>query len=98
MLILLGLYKLRGALVRKMQQLSISYHTEMQSGRLQSKVMRDVEAIETLSQQLFTNLLTIALNVFVALFVTGMRSRIVLLFFLICGPVAAGTARDSFMK
>ncbi|MCF0128961.1 MAG: ABC transporter ATP-binding protein, partial [Pseudobutyrivibrio sp.] len=82
---------LRGALVRKMQQLSITYHTEMQSGRLQSKVMRDVEAIETLSQQLFTNVITIALNIFVALFVTGMRSKTVLLFFVICGPVAAAT-------
>lgn len=82
---------LRGALVRKMQQLSIAYHTQMQSGRLQSKIMRDVEAIETLSQQLFTNVLTIALNIFVAFFVTGMRSRIVLLFFVICGPVAALT-------
>ncbi len=82
---------LRGALVRKMQHLSISYHVAMESGRLQSKIMRDVEAIETLSTQLFTNLLTIILNVFVALFITGMRSKIVLLFFLICGPVAAGT-------
>ena len=82
---------LRSALVRKMQQLSMSFHTHMQSGRLQSKIMRDVEAIETLSQQLFTNVLTIVLNVFVAFFVTGMRSRIVLLFFVICGPVAAMT-------
>lgn len=82
---------LRGALVRKMQQLSISYHTEMQSGRLQSKIMRDVEAIETLSQQLFTNILTISLNIIVAICVTGFRSRVVLLFFLICGPTAAGT-------
>ncbi len=82
---------LRGALVRKLQQLSISYHTEMQSGRLQSKVMRDVEAIETLSQQLFTNVLTIILNLIVAFVVTGLRSTIVLMFFLICGPVAAAT-------
>lgn len=35
--------ELRGALVVKLQQLSITYHKEMQSGRLQSKVMRDVE-------------------------------------------------------
>lgn len=82
---------LRGALVRKMQHLSISYHVAMESGRLQSKIMRDVEAIETLSTQLFTNMLTIFLNIFVALFITGMRSKVVLLFFLICGPVAAGT-------
>ena len=82
---------LRGALVRKLQQLSITYPKEMQSGRLQSKIMRDVEAIETLSQQLFTNILTILLNLIVAFAVTGMRSRTVLVFFVICGPVAALT-------
>lgn len=82
---------LRGALVRKLQQLSITYHTQMQSGRLQSKIMRDVEAIETLSQQLFTNVLTILLNLVVAFVVTGLRSKTVLLFFVICGPVAALT-------
>lgn len=82
---------LRGALVRKLQQLSISYHTEMQSGRLQSKVMRDVEAIETLSEQLFVNIMTIALNLIVAITVTGMTSAIVLLFFVLSAPVAAAT-------
>lgn len=82
---------LRAALVRKMQQLSISFHNTIESGRLQSKIMRDVEAIETLSSQLFTNMLTIALNIIVALVITGARSKIVLLFFLICGPVAAVT-------
>ena len=35
--------ELREALVCKLQQLSITYHKEMQSGRLQSKIMRDVE-------------------------------------------------------
>ncbi len=52
----------------------------MQSGRLQSKVMRDVEAIETLSQQLFVNMMTIALNVIVAVTVTGTKSALVLVF------------------
>lgn len=82
---------LRGALVRKLQQLSITYHKEMQSGRLQSKIMRDVEAIETLSQQLFTNVITIIMNLVVAFIVTGFRSRTVLIFFVVCGPVAAIT-------
>ena len=82
---------LRGALVRKLQQLSITYHKEMQSGRLQSKIMRDVEAIETLSQQLFTNVITILMNLIVAFVVTGFRSRTVLIFFIVCGPVAAIT-------
>lgn len=82
---------LRGALVRKLQQLSISYHTQIQSGRLQSKVMRDVEAIETLSQQLFVNMMTIALNVIVAVTVTGTKSALVLVFFILCAPAAALT-------
>ena len=46
---------LRGALVRKLQQLSITYHNEMQSGRLQSKIMRDVEQVETVAYGLRTS-------------------------------------------
>ena len=82
---------LRSAMVRKLQQLSMSFHKEMQSGRLQSKIMRDVEAIETLSQQLFINTLTIGLNITVALSVTLFKSRIVFLFFLVSAPIAAFT-------
>lgn len=82
---------LRSTLVRKIQQLSISYHKEMQSGRIQSKIMRDVEAVETLSSQMFVSLLNIAINIVVALSVTIFRSRIVFFFFLLTVPVAALT-------
>ena len=74
-----------------MQQLSISYHVETQSGRLQSKIMRDVEAVEGLSTQLFLSILNIALNIGVALVVTISKSRIVFIFFLLTTPVAAIT-------
>ena len=80
---------LRKALVRKLQQ--ISYHKETQSGRLQSKIMRDVEAVETLSTQMFLSILNIALNIGVALFVTVSKSLIVFLFFLLTTPLAAAT-------
>lgn len=82
---------LRGALVRKLQQLSISYHKEMQSGRLQSKIMRDVEAIETLSSQVFLSLMNIVLNLGVSFVVTVSRSWIVFGFFLVTVPIAAVT-------
>jgi ATP-binding cassette subfamily B protein len=82
---------LRKALVRKLQQLSISYHVETQSGRLQSKIMRDVEAVETLSTQMFLSILNIVLNIGVALVVTGSKSRTVLVFFVFAAPVAAVT-------
>lgn len=80
--------KLRSALVRKMQQLSITYHKEMQSGRLQSKIMRDVEAIETLSTQFFINLLQIIMDLTVAIFITGFKNIAVLIFFALTIPFA----------
>ena len=82
---------LRGALVRKLQLLSISYHKETQSGRLQSKIMRDVEAIETLSTQVFVSLMNISLNLGVSFVVTITKSKIVFLFFLLTVPIAALT-------
>lgn len=82
---------LRGALVKKLQHLSISYHKNIQSGRLQSKIMRDVEAVETLSTQLFVSVLNIFLNIAVALSVTIFKSMIVFMFFLLTVPVASLT-------
>ncbi|MFQ9515784.1 MAG: ABC transporter ATP-binding protein [Eubacterium sp.] len=82
---------LRSSLVRKLQQLSISFHTETESGRLQSKIIRDVEAIQALSSQIFTHMLTIGLNIIVALSVTITKSLIVFTFFLITVPIAGAT-------
>ena len=79
---------LRGALVRKLQQLSISYHREMESGRLQSKIMRDVEQVEILSSQVFITMLAIVLNVVVALGVVVFKDVMVFLFFGATIPIA----------
>ena len=79
---------LRSALVRKLQQLSIAYHKEMESGRLQSKIMRDVEQVETLSSQIFITMLSILLNVVVALGIVLTKDRIVFAFFGATVPLA----------
>ncbi|NTV77909.1 MAG: ABC transporter ATP-binding protein, partial [Clostridiales bacterium] len=83
--------KLRESLIRKLQQLSISYHKSIQSGRLQSKIMRDVEAVETMSTQSFTNLLSIGINVLVAFLVIISKNRLVFLFFLVTIHIAVIT-------
>ena len=80
--------KLRSSMVRKLQQLSITFHNEMQSGRLQSKIMRDVEQIENLSSQIFISVLSIIMNIIVAFTVVVSSSWIVFLFFLATVPVA----------
>ena len=79
---------LRGALVRKLQQLSIAYHGHMQSGRLQSKIMRDVEQIETLSEQIFISMLGIVVSITAALIVVAVKNPAVFLFFLVTVPIA----------
>lgn len=92
---------LRKVLVCKLQQLSINYHRTTQSGRLQSKIMRDVEAVETLSTQLFLNMVNICLNIIVALVVTLQKSKVVFWFLLITTPVAAAilfSFRNSMKK
>jgi ABC-type multidrug transport system, ATPase and permease components len=80
--------ELRSILVKKLQQLSIAYHNEMQSGRLQSKIMRDVEQIENLSSQVFITILGIVLNIIVALGVVIFKSLTVFMFFIATIPVA----------
>ena len=84
---------LRGAMVRKLQQLSITFHKEMESGRIQSTVMRDVEAIEAFSSQVMISLLSIILNIIVALSVVFATNRTVFVFFILCAPVGGFTVQ-----
>ena len=79
---------LRSALVHKIQHISMPYQSDLETGRLSSKIMRDVEAIETVSNQLFTNLLNICINIAVALVVTITKSRIVFIFFVLMVPIS----------
>lgn len=81
---------LRGALVRKMQQLSIMFYKEIQSGKLLSKVTRDVENIETFLDQAVRSVFFIITDVVIALAVTFSRSIIVFLFFWLSVPMAIG--------
>ena len=80
---------LRSALVHKIQVMSIPHQKDMLSGRLQSKVIRDVEAVETLSDQIFVSLINIFINMSVVLAVTITKSIVVFLFFLFMVPLAA---------
>ena len=80
--------ELRCTLIEKIQRLSISYHNQVQSGRLQSKIMRDVEQIQILSAEMFISLLSIFMNIVVAFAVVASSSIYVLVFFVITIPFA----------
>ena len=79
---------LRSAMARKLQQLSIAFHKEMKSGKIQSKIMRDVENIEGLASSLAVNVVAIVFSLVTAITVTLSRSPVVFLFFLITVPCA----------
>ncbi len=79
---------LRAAMVRKLQQLSISFHQEMQSGRIQSKLMRDVETVQALSSQLFSTIPGVIINLVTAMVVVVTKSLPVFVFFILCVPAS----------
>lgn len=82
-----GEAELRSALVRRLQQLSISYHQTNSSGRLQAKVLRDVEALDQMSRQLMDAIVGSSYLTLCALAVTAYRAPHFLPVFLITVPI-----------
>ncbi|MFC4304086.1 ABC transporter ATP-binding protein [Cohnella boryungensis] len=79
---------LRSTLVRKLQRLSMSAHGELAAGKLQAKVLRDVEAIEFLSKQFMLSVIPAILSVIVAIGITSSRNLSVMAFFALTIPTA----------
>jgi ATP-binding cassette, subfamily B, bacterial len=79
---------LRAAIVRRLQQLSISFYKNSSTGVLQAKVLRDVEAVDQMSRQLFDGGLTAISMIVAAIAVTAYRAPQFLPFFVITILVA----------
>jgi ATP-binding cassette subfamily B protein len=80
---------LRFALCRRLQELSIGYHSRVSSGVLQTKVVRDVETIEQMMQQSADNGLAAIAGLAGGLTIIGIRTPAFLPVFLIIVPAAA---------
>lgn len=79
---------LRAALCTRLQHLSMHYHTSNKMGVLQTKVLRDVENVETLTRMLMDNLPNITMTMAVAITVTAVRAPLFIVFYLILIPIA----------
>lgn len=77
---------LRGTILRKLQHLSMSYHSDLRTGKLQSKVLRDVEAVETLSKQMMYAFMPAVTNVVIAVAITVSKSLTITSFFALVIP------------
>jgi ATP-binding cassette subfamily B protein len=84
---------LRSALCRRMQQLSIGYHSRMSSSVLQAKVVRDVEAIEQMAKQAADMGLAAVITLCGGLVTIGLRVPSFLPVFLVAVPTAAFLAK-----
>lgn len=78
---------LRNSLIKKLQQLSITFHNELKSGALQSKFIRDIEAIEGFLRQIIMSFIPCIITVLVTVSVTVGKSLIVTLFFVVMIPI-----------
>jgi ATP-binding cassette subfamily B protein len=84
---------LRSALCRRMQELSIGYHSRTSASALQTKVIRDVENIEQSVQQTADNGLNAIITLAGGLLVIGFRVPEALPVFLVVVPAATFLVR-----
>lgn len=77
----------RNTLVKKLQSLSLTYHKELESGRIQSKFLRDIEAIEFLNTHLMKTVIPALIGVIASIVIAAMKSGKVTLFFMVLIPI-----------
>ena len=78
---------LRNTLVRKLQHLSITYHKEIESGRLQAKFIRDIEAIEFFNSHIVKTIIPLLIHVTIYFCIALSKSGTVALFYLVVIPL-----------
>jgi ATP-binding cassette subfamily B protein len=77
---------LRSGLVERLQQLAMTFHEEKQSSALQTKILRDVDAIDTLCRYLVLNGLNGLLVIVYVTIIALVRQPVLALYFLLTVP------------
>ena len=78
--------ELKSGVMRKLQRLSITYHKEMQEGKIQSKLLRDIESFSGYLNTLLNGLIPSICGVIVSTAIAIYKSPIMALFFLALVP------------
>ncbi len=78
---------IRIGLVRKLQVLSIPFYKHLETGKLQSKVLRDVESITNLGSRFCYGIMPIIINFFVIFGVTITKDFRITIFFFLSVPL-----------
>ena len=79
--------EVRSGVIRKLQRLSITYHKEIEEGKIQSKLLRDIESVTTYFTHFMNTLIPAIIGVLVSAFIAIWREPIIALFFLAMVPM-----------
>ena len=78
---------MRNTLIKKLQHLSITYHKEIETGRIQSKFLRDIEAIEFFNTQFVKSIIPSLISILISIGISASKSITVTLFFVLVIPI-----------
>ena len=78
---------IKASVVRKLQGLSITYHKDMESGKIQSKFLKDTEAVDGLFSNVMNGIIPSAFTIIVALVIALTKNWIMSLFFVVIVPI-----------
>lgn len=78
--------EVKQAVIRKLQKLSITYHREIEEGKIQSKILRDIEGIEVYYRTLLFSFIPYIIGAIVSSCIAVVKSPLVSLFFVVIIP------------
>lgn len=78
---------IKSGVMRKLQRLSITYHKEIEEGRIQSKFLRDIENVEGYYRYFLSGFIPALVGAVVSVVIALVKSPIVTLFFAVVIPL-----------
>ncbi len=78
---------IKSGVIRKLSRLSITYHKEIEEGKIQSKFLRDIEKVETYYANVLLAFIPSLIGALISVIIALIKSPIVTLFFVIVVPI-----------
>lgn len=81
---------IKSSVVRKLQSLSITYHKDMQTGKIQSKFLKDTDSVDMLLNLLVHSVIPNIISAVISAIISIYKNGLVSLFFLLVIPCNVG--------
>lgn len=79
--------EIKSGVIRKLSRLSITYHKEIEEGKIQSKFLRDIESVESYYRVFLVSFVPTLVGAILSTAIAVIRSPIVTLFFAVIVPL-----------